>query len=122
MAQSLDRTCIVSTLVDRLRQRALESPEKTVYRFLADGEVEEDSLTFGELDRRARALGAYLQEMGAAGERALLLSPPGLEFVTAFLGCLYGGVVAVPAYPPRTNRPDARLQAIAVDARPRFAL
>ena len=122
MAQSLDRTCIVSSLVERLRQRALESPERTVYRFLADGEVEEDSLTFGELDRRARALGAYLQEMGAEGERALLLYPPGLEFVTAFLGCLYGGVVAVPAYPPRTNRPDSRLQAIAADARPRFAL
>jgi amino acid adenylation domain-containing protein len=122
MAQSLDRTLIVSSLVERLRQRALDSPEKTVYRFLAEGEMEEDSLTFGELDRRARALGAWLQEMGAEGERALLLYPPGLEFVTAFLGCLYGGVVAVPAYPPRTNRPDARLQAIAADARPRFAL
>ena len=45
---------------------------------------------------RARALGAFLRGAGGAGERALLLYPPGLEFITAFLGCLYGGVVAVP--------------------------
>ena len=122
MAQSLDPFCAVSTLVDLLRQRAEEGPERMAYRFLADGEVEEDALTYGELDRRARALGAFLQESGATGERALLLYPPGLEFVTAFLGCLYGGVVAVPAYPPRTHRPDARLQAIAADARPLLAL
>ena len=57
------------------------------------------------------------------GERALLLYPPGLEFVAAFFGCLYAGVVAVPAYPPRP-RPARmpRLRAIARDARPRLVL
>ena len=63
-------------------------------------------LTRGELDRRARALAARLQARGLAGRRALLLYPPGLEFIAAFFGCLYAGVVAVPAYPPRPNRPD----------------
>jgi len=111
-----------STLIEILRQRAARQAEKVAYRFLADGEDEVASLTFAELDRRARALGAFLQQQGATGERALLLYPPGLEFVVSFLGCLYGGVVAVPAYPPRTNRPDARLAAIVKDARPRFAL
>ncbi|HVS00719.1 MAG TPA: amino acid adenylation domain-containing protein, partial [Thermoanaerobaculia bacterium] len=67
-------------------------------------------------------LGAFLQENGAAGERVLLLYPPGLEFVAGFLGCLYGGAIVVPAYPPRSNRPDSRLTAIVKDARPRFAL
>ncbi|HYU34724.1 MAG TPA: amino acid adenylation domain-containing protein, partial [Thermoanaerobaculia bacterium] len=111
-----------STLVDALRRRAAELPDQIAYRFLADGEEEGESITFRELDRRARALGAFLRQAGGAGECALLLYPPGLEFVTAFLGCLYGGVVAVPAYPPRINRPDGRLQAIAADALPRFAL
>src|SRR4051812_32506903 len=60
--------------------------------------------------------------MGLAGERALLLYPPGLELVSAFLGCLYGGVVAVPAYPPRSPRMVPRLRAIAGDARPAVAL
>ncbi|HEY2739865.1 MAG TPA: AMP-binding protein, partial [Thermoanaerobaculia bacterium] len=110
------------TLIETLRQRASRQAEKVAYRFLADGEDEVASLTFVDLDRRARALGAFLQQQGATGERALLLYPPGLEFVVSFLGCLYGGVVAVPAYPPRTNRPDARLAAIVKDARPRLAL
>ncbi len=110
------------TLVDVLRRRACTHPDRMAYRFLDDGEEEGGSLTYAELDRRARALAAFLQREGGAGERALLLYPPGLDFVVSFLGCLYAGTVAVPAYPPRSNRPDSRLQAIARDARPRFAL
>ena len=100
----------------------MERPDGRAYTFLADGEEEGDRLTFGELDRRARALGALLQRLGLAGERVLLLYPPGLEFVSAFLGCLYGGAVAVPAYPPRSSRMLPRLQAIARDAGPAAAL
>src|SRR5918996_345808 len=110
------------TLVERLILRAEERPERIAYRFLTDGEEEGGALTYAELDRRARALGFFLRDMGAGGERVLLLYPPGLDFITGFLGCLYAGGVAVPVYPPRSNRPDARLQAIAADARPRFAL
>ncbi len=60
--------------------------------------------------------------MGVEGERALLLYPPGLEYVAAFFGCLYAGVVAVPVYPPRPNRPDPRFLAILADARARVVL
>ena len=56
------------------------------------------------------------------GERALLLYPPGLDFISAFFGCLYGGVVAVPVYPPRRNRSLERIQAIADDADAKVAL
>ncbi|HVG11019.1 MAG TPA: amino acid adenylation domain-containing protein [Thermoanaerobaculia bacterium] len=111
-----------SNLVDVLCRRACAHPDRMAYRFLDDGEEEGGSLTYAEVDRRARALAAFLQREGGAGERALLLYPPGLDFVVSFLGCLYAGTVAVPAYPPRSNRPDSRLQAIARDARPRFAL
>src|SRR4028119_847263 len=107
------------TLIEILRRRAGEQPDKTAYRFLANGEEEVASLTYAELDRRARALGALLQSQGPAGERALLLYPPGLEFVVSFLGCLYGGAIAVPAYPPRANRVDSRLASIGEGGRPR---
>ena len=56
------------------------------------------------------------------GERALLLYPAGLEFIAAFFGCLYAGVVAVPVYPPRRNRSLNRIQAIADDAEAQVAL
>jgi 8-amino-7-oxononanoate synthase len=89
---------------------------------LVDGENEQIHLTYAELDRQARALGAWLEAQDLVGERALLLYPPGLEFITAFFGCLYGGVIAVPVYPPRRNRSLGRIQAIAEDADAKVAL
>jgi acyl-CoA synthetase (AMP-forming)/AMP-acid ligase II len=110
------------TLVAALRRRAAESPETAGYTFLADGEVEAARLTYAELDRHARGIAAALQEVGAAGERALLLFPSSLEFVAGFFGCLYAGAMAVPAYPPRSARGLPRLLAILQDARPRVIL
>ena len=111
-----------SSLVDYLRARASKQPGLRAYIFLADGEREEESLTYGELDRRARTIAAALQARVGKGERALLLYPPGLEFTAAFFGCLYAGVIAVPAYPPRLNRNLLRLQAIVRDATARIVL
>src|SRR4051812_23147839 len=111
-----------TTLIDLIRARAAEAPERLAYTFLADGEVEADRLSYGALDGWARRIaGRLLAEGAAVGERALLLFPPGLDFAAAFLGCLYAGVVAVPAYPPRPGRKGGRLEAIVSDARPRFA-
>ena len=107
----------LSTLGDLLHYRAQYQPDKLAYIFLQDGETESGSLTYGELDKRARAIAASLQSLGASGERALLLYRPGLEFIAAFLGCLSAGVVAVPAYPPRRNQKLSRLLAIVADAR-----
>jgi acyl-CoA synthetase (AMP-forming)/AMP-acid ligase II len=112
----------VSTFVDLLVYRAQHQSNKTAYTFLEDGETEVDRLTYQELDRQARAIASQLQSLDAAGSRALLLYPPGLEFITAFLGCLYAGVVAVPAYPPRRNQNISRLQAILANAEATVAL
>ncbi len=111
-----DRLNKFSTLVELLRTRAKEKPKTTAYTFLQDGEIEENSLTYDQIDQRARAIASHLQSLKATGERALLLFPPGLEFITAFFGCLYAGVVAVPAYPPRRNQKMSRLQSIVNDA------
>src|SRR5918992_6341859 len=107
-----------ATLVDLLRWRATHEPERRAYTFLGDGEAEESSVNYGELDRQAQAVAARLVTLGVAGgERALLFYPPGLKYVAAFLGCLYAGVVAVPAYPPRLNRSMSRLRAIMADSK-----
>lgn len=106
----------IVTLVDLLCYRAQHQPNQIAYTFLQDGEIEAARLTYEELDRKARSIAAHLQSLGAAHERALLLYPPGLEFITAFFGCLYAGVIAIPAYPPRPNRSISRLEAIVADA------
>lgn len=111
-----------STLVDLLSYRALYQTNQSAFTFLKDGETEFVSLTYQELDQKARAIAMVLQSMKATGERALLLYPPGLEFIAAFFGCLYAGVIAVPVYPPRRNQRMTRLQGIATDAQATFAL
>jgi acyl transferase domain-containing protein/acyl-CoA synthetase (AMP-forming)/AMP-acid ligase II/acyl carrier protein/alpha/beta superfamily hydrolase len=111
-----------SNFVDLLSYRASAQSEKVVFTFLSDGETVTESLTYSQLDERARAIAATLQSLKATGERALLLYQPGLEFIAAFFGCLYAGVIAVPAYPPRANRSLERLQAIVSDAQANFAL
>ncbi|WP_040897601.1 type I polyketide synthase [Xenococcus sp. PCC 7305] len=110
------------TFIDRLAERVASRPEKTAFTFLQDGETESSSLSYQELEAKATAIATVLQSRNAKGERALLLYQPGLEFITAFLGCLYAGVVAVPAYPPRANRSIGRLLAIVADANAKFAL
>jgi acyl-CoA synthetase (AMP-forming)/AMP-acid ligase II len=111
-----------STLVDVLRWRATNQPDKPAYIFLRNGEEEEATWTYSELERRARAVAAQLHAIGAQGQRALLAFPPALDFVAAFLGCLYAGTVAVPIYPPRANRADPRFDAVLADASPIAAL
>ncbi len=106
---------VTSSIADCLRFWAERQPEKTAYAWF-DGEESETVLTYAELDRRARAIGADLQARGLSGKRVLLLYPPGLDFICGFFGCLYGGCVAVPAYPPRRNRNMNRISAISDDA------
>jgi acyl-CoA synthetase (AMP-forming)/AMP-acid ligase II/acyl carrier protein len=110
-----------STLIDVLRWRACEQPERSTFTFLADGERDEAGITNAELDARARAIAAELTERGLRGERALLLYPPGLDLIAAVFGCLYAGTVAVLAYPPDPGRLDRtlpRLLSIQADAQP----
>lgn len=111
-----------TTLTDLLQLRAATTPARHAYSYLLDGEEQEVRWDYAELDRRARAIGAWLQSFGAEGARALLLFPPGLDYVAAFFGCLYAGVVAVPAYPPQRQRGVPRVRAILADSRAQFAL
>lgn len=100
------------TLVEVIRWRARHRADQEAVTFLLDGEENAARLTYADLDRGARAVAARLQREGMVGERALLLYPPGLQYVTAFVGCLYAGTTAVPAYPPRPNRSLERLESI----------
>ena len=114
-----------STLVEILRWRALQQPEQRTHIYLFDGEAESNHLTYAVLDHQARSVGAMLQSLQAAGERALLLYPPGLEFIAAFFGCLYAGVIAVPLPVPNLAQPQRslpRFQAIIRDALPSVVL
>lgn len=103
-------------IISIINKRAELTPDKVIYRFLEDGEHETDLLTFKQLDTKARTVAYYLQQHGKRGDRVLLLFPTGLEYVTAFFGCLYAGMIAIPAYPPRRNRSLNRIHTIISDS------
>ncbi|RMF24567.1 MAG: acyltransferase domain-containing protein, partial [Cyanobacteria bacterium J083] len=111
-----------SNFVELLSDKANQTPDKVAFTFLQDGETESACLTYRQLDIKAQAIAAQLQIYKAQGERVLLLYQPGLEFIAAFLGCLYAGAIATPAYPPRANRSIERILAIIADAEAKFAL
>src|SRR5215212_8968622 len=102
--------------VDLLCARSRQQPDALAYTLL-DGSTPATSLTYLELDRQARSIGALLQENNLAGEPVILLYPPGLEHIAAFFGCLYAAAIAVPTCP--IKRPSAlrRLEVLAADAR-----
>lgn len=106
-----------AVLGHHLLRHAEERGGERVFIFLKDGEEEESALTYAELRDGALAVAAELVSLGLVGQRAILLHPPGRDFVIAFCGCLLAGVVAVPLHPPVTRRLLERVQAVAEDCR-----
>jgi 8-amino-7-oxononanoate synthase len=113
---------VPSGLVRALRRHAEERPDQPAFVRLVDGPADPSSLTYFQLDRRARAIASRLQDMGLVGQPVLLVYPHGLDFITAFLGCLYAGCIAVPTSMPHRHRMGDRFQAIVADTEARVAL
>ncbi len=109
------------SLVDILASRADARPDDVAYRFVT-GASPPETITYAQLDLRARSIAAFLRRTESVGERILLAHPAGLPFVEAFFGCLYAGCLAVPAFPLRANRTLPRVATMADDAKVRTAL
>ncbi|HEY4012455.1 MAG TPA: AMP-binding protein [Polyangiaceae bacterium] len=112
-----------TTLVAALDGRAVATPDRVFCTVLRDGEKEDGALTYGALRDRARAVGAGLMRSGAAGAPAVLVYPQGgLDFLVAFFGCLYAGVVAIPTNLPNRKKGVEGLRRIIEDAGARCLL
>jgi acyl transferase domain-containing protein/acyl-CoA synthetase (AMP-forming)/AMP-acid ligase II len=117
MSLSLPPPC--ENFVELLRWRAQTHPELKALSWFGDGENLSAQLSYAELDASARAWAVRLLALQPSGNRALLVFPPGPEFLQAFVGCLYAGWIPVPAYPPEQHRLEhslKRLLAIIADA------
>jgi acyl-CoA synthetase (AMP-forming)/AMP-acid ligase II/acyl carrier protein len=115
MAQPTPIPFELDTLFKVARHRGLTQPNQRGYTFLVDGETEERTLTYGELDEQARAIAARIQSACRPGEHVVLVYGPGLDYIAALFACQYAGVIPVPAYPPdplRAARTLSRLQTI----------
>ena len=94
----------VNNFVQLLRQRALPQSDKKMYRFLKNGEKPETDLSYAELDLKAGSIAACLMKTSCRGDRALMFYQSGPDFVSAFFGCLYAGIIAVPVYTPTPQK------------------
>ena len=112
-----------TNFTDVLQHWAIHRPDDDAFVF-TDVESIEEKLTYAQLWEEVRALAGALQDQCRirAGDRVLLLYPPGLEFVVGFFACHAAGAIAVPAYPPRRNRKASRIRSIVVDSDARWAL
>ncbi len=121
-ASRLPHTEPPTDLIGHLRNLAVTRPADTA--LIVAKSQGETLITYEELDRRVRALAAGLQARFEPGSRVLLLLDNDDQYVVAFLGCVYAGLIAVPAFPPGSPRPHhlARLHSIARDARARCIL
>ena len=111
-----------SSLVELLAKRAARQPDARAYVFLSDRGAEEAAITFGQLHDAANALAARLRAVVRPGERALLVFPPGLEFIVAFFGCLIARVIAVPMMMPRRQSARDASAAIMANCEPAVTL
>lgn len=117
-------TVLHTSLVAALIAHAGRHGDKPAVHFLLDGEAQRLTLTYAELDRRARELAAQLSRHAGVGERALLLMQSGPGYVVSFYACLYAGIIAVPALPPESLRQYelSRVRSILDDAQPSLVL
>jgi amino acid adenylation domain-containing protein/thioester reductase-like protein len=115
----------LNSLVEVLRIRSEQTPDRVVFSYLVEGERVGRTVTYRELHERACAIAARLQRHLKKGDRALLLYAQGIEYIEAFFGCLYAGVIAVPAYPPdpsRLGKTLPRLIKVMRDCKPSIVL
>lgn len=112
-------------LTAKLRRRAAAKGQDIALGFLEDGCEITQSFTVEALETRVNDVAHVLVKALKATDRVLLLFPPGLDFVVAFLACLRAGRIAVPAIPPEPHKPArslARLGHLVDDAGPAMVL
>ena len=109
----------VSSVTELIREHVRTRPDQVAVTLVRDLDKEggATSLSYAQLDHEARRVASWLRERFPTGDRILLLYPVGVDFVAAFLGCLYAGMIAVPApLPGQYQHQRRRVKAIAKDA------
>lgn len=111
-------------LVSRLRSQFEVHADDRCFTFLNESgrHLVPEVASFGDLDRDARTVAAWLGSQPEAERPVLLLFEPGIDFWRAFLGCVYAGVIAVPTPLPLDERSMKRVAGILRDADSSLAL
>ena len=100
-------------------------PNDTAFTFVdyeQDWAGVDENLTWSQAYRRTLNVAAELRRCATSGDRAVILAPQGLEYVTAFLGALQAGLIAVPLSAPAGGAHDERVHSVLQDTSPSVIL
>lgn len=105
------------SICDYVRLRGTNDQDLVAYTFLHDPDDRSSyqRITYGELLERVITFSTRLAQVATSGDRAVLLYPPGIDYIVAFYSCLWAGLAAVPAYPVKNNQHRDRLSAVIAD-------
>ncbi|MCT7662132.1 fatty acyl-AMP ligase [Mycobacterium deserti] len=112
-----------ATLISLIERNIANVGEAVAFRYLdyaADERTVE--LTWAQLGRRMRAIGARVQRVASHGDRVAILAPQGLDYVAAFYAAVKAGAIAVPLFAPELQGHAERLETALTDARPTAVL
>ena len=113
------------SLVRHVERWATSRGSRLAYRYL-DFSTEPDGhyhdLTWTQFSARNRAVGARLQQVTKPGDRVAIMAPQGLDYIVAFFGAMYAGVIAVPLFDPSEPGHVGRLHSVLKDCEPAAVL
>lgn len=116
-----DTSC-QQNLVEILQFVAQTQPDITAFCFLDKNGRDKKYISYLQLNDKAQQIAKNLAAITQIGDRAILIYPSGIEFIAAFLGCLYAGVIAIPVYPPTNQVSKDKLKNIIANAKPSIIL
>ncbi|MDI3315012.1 MAG: AMP-binding protein [Mycobacterium sp.] len=108
-----------------LQERASLQPNDAAFTFVdydQDWDGTGQTLTWSQVHRRALRVAHEIRRYCATGDRALILAPQSQDYITAFLGALQAGVIAVPLPVPVGGAHDERISSVFSDTSPAVIL
>jgi fatty acid CoA ligase FadD21 len=113
------------SILSMLHGRASMRPHDVAYTFTNyedDWAGVPESLTWSQVSRRTLNVARDLGPHGSVGDRAVILAPQGLHYISAFLGSMQAGLIAVPLPLPHRGSTDERVSAVLADTSPSVVL
>ncbi|MHC9510889.1 fatty acyl-AMP ligase [Kangiella sp. M94] len=110
------------SLIDLVEHRAKVQPDKIAYTHLKDRDGDLEEISYSEFEYRVKQLAARLQQFDVAGERIVLMYPPGIDYTVAYFAVIFAGAIAVPVYEPRQSNHFNRIERILADCTPKILL
>jgi long-chain fatty acid adenylase/transferase FadD26 len=108
-----------------LGERARQQPDAPAYTFIdydVDPEGYSQTLTWSELQQRARVVAEEIASCTSPADRVAILAPQGLEYIVGFFAAIEAGCIAVPLSVPQFGAHDERASAALQDSAPTVLL